>query len=104
MDSRVPEMESTPKIRSGQQFSRSSGDFSMFQKFRAQKREKPIFRPSISGPKKRSSPDFFLQCVHRGLLSRNQHQNPQSSCCISQKTRSSPTSHGDGVFGESGSI
>ena len=28
MDSRVPEMESTPKIRSAQQFSRASGNFS----------------------------------------------------------------------------
>ena len=55
-------MESTPKIRSGQQFSGASGDFSMFQEFRAQKTWKvdfSIFRPSISGPKRRPSLDFF---------------------------------------------
>ena len=72
-------------------FSEHQAIFPVFRNFEPKNREKSIFRffdLRFRGQRDVPASNFFLQFVHPGLLSRNQHQNPQSKPCISKKSTS----------------
>ena len=78
-----------PKLRLAGNFRAHQTIFPCFRNFGPKIREKSIFQffdLRFRGQREVPASIFFLQCVHRGRLSRNQHQNPQSSCCILQKS------------------
>ena len=80
-----------PKLGLASNFRGGQAIFPCFRNFGPKNRKKSIFRffdLGFRGQRDVPASIFFLQCVQRGRLSRNQYQNPVSIGCISQKSAS----------------